>query len=119
MRDPNVVFPNGYRPCFLPNGITAPNITVGDRTEHNGAADSTGIERNHVRFHAPEFGDHLVIRRFCRIVSGVQFIMGPVNHRIRSAARWRQSKRRDLAGHAVFRFPGRCPARDRSHSADG
>ena len=36
-------------------------------------------------FNYPEFGDHLVIGKFCQIASGAKFIMGPANHRISSA----------------------------------
>ena len=36
-------------------------------------------------FNYPEFGDHLVIGKFCQIASGTKFIMGPANHRISSA----------------------------------
>ena len=36
-------------------------------------------------FNYPEFGDHLVIGKFCQIASGTKFIMSPANHRISSA----------------------------------
>ena len=36
-------------------------------------------------FNYPEFGDHLVIGKFCQIASGTKFIMDPANHRISSA----------------------------------
>ena len=36
-------------------------------------------------FNYSEFGDHLVIGKFCQIASGTKFIMGPANHRISSA----------------------------------
>ena len=35
-------------------------------------------------FNYPEFGDHLIIGKFCAIASGTKFIMGPANHRISS-----------------------------------
>ena len=69
--DPNVVFPNGYRPpCFLPDGIAASNIMA--RKAPTGSAAS---------------GDR---------ANGVTLPVTP-----------------------FFRFPGRCPAVDRSHSTDG
>ena len=84
--DPNAVFPNEYKTsCFIKNVVTAPNITVGDYTYYDDAVDPTGFERNNVLFNYPEFGDHLVIGRFCQIASGTKFIMGPANHRISSA----------------------------------
>lgn len=83
--DPNAVFPNEYgTTCFLKNVITAPNIQVGDYTYYDDPIDPTGFERNNVLFNWPEFGDKLVIGRFCAIASGVQFIMGSANHRTSS-----------------------------------
>ena len=83
---PNVVFPNEYKTsCFIKKVVTAPNITIGDYTYYDDAADPTGFERSNVLFNYPEFGDHLVIGRFCQLASGVKFIMGPANHRLSSA----------------------------------
>lgn len=85
--DPNVIFPNEYgTSCFLKNVITAPNIQVGDYTYYDDAADPTGFERNNVLFNWPEFGDRLVIGKFCSIASGATFIMGPANHRTSSVS---------------------------------
>ena len=83
--NPNEVFPNEYKTsCFIKNVITAPNIFVGDYTYYDDADDPTGFERNNVLFNWPEFGDKLVIGRFCQIASGAKFIMGPANHRLHS-----------------------------------
>ena len=85
--DPNVVFPNAYgTSCFLKNVITAPNIMVGDYAYYDDPIDPTGFERNNVLFNWPEFGDRLIIGKFCSIASGVQFIMGSANHRISSVS---------------------------------
>ena len=82
---PDVLFPNEYgTTCFLKNCITAPNITVGDYTYYDDAGGPAGFERNNVLFNYPEFGDRLVIGKFCAIASGTQFIMGPANHRLSS-----------------------------------
>ena len=35
-------------------------------------------------FNYPEFGDRLIIGKFCAIASGTRFIMGPANHRMSS-----------------------------------
>ncbi len=81
--DPNVVFLNDYKTsCFIKNVITAPNITVGDYTYYDDAVDPTGFEKNNVLFNYPEFGDSLIIGKFCQIASGAKFIMGPANHRL-------------------------------------
>ena len=83
--DPNVIFPNEYgTTCFLKNVISAPNIQVGDYTYYDDPVDPTAFEKNNVWFNYPEFGDHLVIGKFCSIASGVRFIMGPANHRTSS-----------------------------------
>ena len=85
--DPGTVFPNEYKTsCFLKNVITAPNITVGDYTYYDDPADPTGFERHNVLFNCPEFGDRLIIGRFCSIASGTRFIMGSANHRISSVS---------------------------------
>ena len=84
--NPNEVFPNEYKTsCFIKNVVTAPNISVGDYTYYDDAVDPTGFERNNVLFNYQEFGDHLVIGKFCQIASGTKFIMSPANHRISSA----------------------------------
>ena len=81
--NPNVVFPNDYgTTCFLKNVITAPNIQVGDYTYYDDPVDPTAFERNNVLFNWPEFGDRLIIGKFCAIASGVRFVMGSANHRM-------------------------------------
>ena len=83
--NPNVVFPNDYgTTCFIKNVITAPNILVGDYTYYDDPEDPAGFEKNNVLFNYPEFGDRLVIGKFCAIASGVKFIMGAANHRLSS-----------------------------------
>lgn len=83
--NPNDVFPNAYKTsCFIKNVIKAPNITVGDYTYYDDPVDPTGFEKNNVLFNYPEFGDRLIIGKFCAIASGTKFIMGAANHRISS-----------------------------------
>lgn len=83
--NPNEIFPNEYKTsCFIKNVVTAPNIRIGDYTYYDDAVDPTGFERNNVLFNYPEFGDRLIIGKFCSIASGTKFIMGPANHRISS-----------------------------------
>ena len=84
---PDVRFPNEYgTSSFLKNVITAPNITVGDYTYYDDPMAPTAFEKNNVLFNWPEFGDHLVIGKFCSIASGVKFIMGSANHRLSSVS---------------------------------
>ena len=64
--------------------VKAPNISIGDYTYYDDAEDPAGFEKNNVLFNYPEFGDRLVIGKFCAIASGVKLIMGPANHRISS-----------------------------------
>lgn len=81
--DPNQVFPNEYKTsCFIKNVVKAANIFIGDYTYYDDATDPAGFEKNNVLFNYPEFGDRLIIGKFCAIASGTKFIMGPANHRI-------------------------------------
>ena len=83
--NPNDVFPNEYKTsCFIKNVIKAPNIIVGDYTYYDDSNDPTNFEKNNVLFNYPEFGDRLIIGKFCAIASGTTFIMGAANHRIDS-----------------------------------
>lgn len=83
--DPNAIFPCEYHTtCFLKNVITAPNILVGDYTYYDDPVDPTAFERSNVLFNWPEFGDKLIIGKFCALASGATFIMGSANHRISS-----------------------------------
>lgn len=83
--DPCAVFPNEYKTsCFIKNVVTAPNVQIGDYTYYDDAVDPTGFEKNNILFNYPEFGDRLIIGKFCSIASGTKFIMGPANHRISS-----------------------------------
>ncbi len=83
--DPNAIFPNAYKTsCFIKNVITAPNISVGDYTYYDDDEAPAEFEKNNVLFNYPEFGDRLVIGKFCAIASGTKFIMGPANHRLSS-----------------------------------
>lgn len=82
---PNTIFPNEYKTsCFVKNVIAAPNIHIGDYTYYDDPINPTGFEKNNVLFNYPEFGDKLIIGRFCSIAFGTKFIMGPANHRIDS-----------------------------------
>lgn len=83
--NPNAIFPCDHKTmCFIKNVITAPNISVGDYTYYDDANDPMGFEKNNVLFNWPDFGDKLVIGKFCSIASGTQFIMGSANHRVSS-----------------------------------
>lgn len=83
--DPNAIFPSEYKAtCFLKNVITAPNVFVGDYTYYNDTDNPTAFEKNNLLFNWPEFGDKLIIGKFCAIASGVKFIMGSANHRMSS-----------------------------------
>ena len=83
--DPNKIFLNEYHTsCMIKNVVQAPNIFIGDYTYYDDETDPTGFERNNVLFNYPEFGDRLIIGKFCALASGTTFIMGPANHRISS-----------------------------------
>lgn len=83
--DPTVVFPNEYKTsCYLKNVVKAPNLIIGDYTYYDDPVAPTEFEQNNVLFNYPEFGDRLVIGKFCSIASGTKFIMGAANHRLSS-----------------------------------
>ena len=76
--NPSEIFPNQYHTsCFIKNVVKAPNIIIGDYTYYDDPVDPTGFEKNNVLFNWPEFGDRLIIGKFCSIASGTKFIMGP------------------------------------------
>ena len=81
--DPNQIFPNEYKTsCFVKNVVKAPNIQIGDYTYYDDSAAPTDFEKNNILFNYPEFGEKLIIGKFCQIASGTKFIMGPANHRL-------------------------------------
>ena len=83
--NPNEIFLNEYKTsCFIKNVVKTSNIIVGDYTYYDDIEDSTKFEQNNVLFNYPEFGDKLIIGKFCSIASKTKFIMGPANHRISS-----------------------------------
>lgn len=83
--NPDDVFPNEYKTtCFIKNVIKAPNIIIGDYTYYDDNNDPTSFEQNNVLFNYPQFGDKLIIGKFCAIASGTKFIMGSANHRMSS-----------------------------------
>ena len=83
--NPNDIFPTQYKTtCFIKNIVTAPNISIGDYTYYDDPEHPTDFEKNNILFNYPEFGDKLIIGKFCSIASGTKFIMGPANHRISS-----------------------------------
>ena len=81
----NEIFLYEYKiSCFIKNVIKASNIIVGGYTYYDDIEDSTKLEQDNVLFNYPEFGDKLIIGKFCSIASKTKFIMGPANHRISS-----------------------------------
>ncbi len=85
--NPNDIFPNEYKTsCFIKNVVKAPNISVGDYTYYDDDIAPTEFEKNNVLFNYPEFGDRLVIGKFCQIAKNVKFIMGAANHRLSSVS---------------------------------
>ena len=96
--DPDAVFPNEYgTSCYIKNVVTAPNIQIGDYTYYDDPVDPAGFEQNNVLFNYPEFGDRLIIGKFCSIAAGTQFIMGPANHRTSSRLFFIASRMREHA----------------------
>ena len=64
--NPNEIFLNEYKTsCFIKNVVKTSNIIVGDYTYYDDIEDSTKFEQNNVLFNYPEFGDKLIIGKFC------------------------------------------------------
>lgn len=83
--NPSSIFPNEYKTsCYIKNIIKAPNIIIGYYTYYDDDVAATEFERNNVLFNYPEFGDKLIIGKFCQIAQNVKFIMGAANHRLSS-----------------------------------
>ena len=81
--DPNQIFPNEYKTsCFVKNVVKAPNVQIGDYTYYDDSVAPTDFEKNNILINYPEFGEKLIIGKFCQIASGTKFIMGPANHRL-------------------------------------
>lgn len=81
--DPDQIFPNEYKTsCFVKNVVKAPNVQIGDYTYYDDSTAPTDFEKNNILFNYPEFGEKLIIGKFCQIASGTKFIMGPANHRL-------------------------------------
>lgn len=82
---PDEIFPNEYKTsCFIKNVVKAPNIIIGDYTYYDDDEAPLEFEKNNILYNWPEFGDRLIIGKFCQIAKGTRFIMGPANHRITS-----------------------------------
>ena len=64
---PDQIFPHACRTsCFIKNVIKAPNISVGEYTMMTRSIQK-GFEQHDVLLNYPEFGDHLIIGKFCQI----------------------------------------------------
>ena len=74
--NPDDIFPNEYKTsCYIKNVVKAPNILIGDYTYYDDPEDPAGFERNNVLFNYPEFGDRLIIGRFCAIAAGTDLYL--------------------------------------------
>lgn len=83
--DPNEVFPSKHKSlCFIKNVVSAPNISIGDYTYYDDPVKPENFECNNILFNYPEFGDKLIIGKFCAIATGTKFMMGSANHRMDS-----------------------------------
>ena len=83
--NPNEIFPNPKIPslCFIKNVVKNPNIIVGEYTYYDDINGAENFE-SHVTHHYDFIGDKLIIRKFCAIAKGIEFIMNGANHRINS-----------------------------------
>lgn len=83
--NPDEAFPTKHKSiCFIKNVVSAPNISIGDYTYYDDPIAPENFEHNNILFNYPEFGDRLIIGRFCAIGTGTKFMMGSANHRMDS-----------------------------------
>ncbi|MDR1213852.1 MAG: CatB-related O-acetyltransferase [Propionibacteriaceae bacterium] len=81
--DPNKRFPvPGFDVTYVKPTITRPNIEVGDFTYYSGLDFEAQVTH-----HYPEqYGDRLIIGKFCQIAAGVEFVMNGVNHQMNAVS---------------------------------
>lgn len=84
--DPDLIFPNKElkNQCFIKNVVKASNVLIGDYTYYENNIDSTKFEEENILFNWPEYGDKLIIGKFCAIANGAKFLMGGASHRMGS-----------------------------------
>ena len=68
--------------CYINNIIKNPNIIIGDYTYYNCENNPESFEKDCVLYHYEEFGDKLIIGKFCSIGENVRFIMNAANHNL-------------------------------------
>ena len=88
MNESNIYPRTGDRQTvYLKHAVKAPSIIVGDYTIYNDFVyNPVDFEKNNVLFNYPEFGDHLIIGKFCAIARGIEFVMNGANHRMNSVS---------------------------------
>ena len=68
--------------CYINNVIKNPNIIVGDYTYYNCENNVENFEKECVLYHYAEFGDKLIIGKFCSLGENIRFIMNAANHNL-------------------------------------
>jgi len=82
--DAKKVYPNKHLKniCYINNVIKNPNVIVGDFTYYNCPKGAKKFEKDCILYHYKEFGDKLIIGKFCSIGENVKFIMNAANHNL-------------------------------------
>lgn len=70
--------------CYINNIIKNPNILIGDYTYYDCEKNAEDFENDCVLYHYKEFGDKLIIGKFCSIGENVKFMMNAANHNLNS-----------------------------------
>ncbi len=66
--------------CYIKNVVQNPNIQIGDFTYYNCEKGVENFEKDCVLYHYKEFGDKLIIGKFCSLGENIRFIMNAANH---------------------------------------
>lgn len=70
--------------CYINNIIKNPNVIIGDYTYYNCEKNVENFEKDCILCHYKEFGDKLIIGKFCSIGENVKFMMNAANHNLTS-----------------------------------
>lgn len=95
--------------------LPLPNVEVGEYTYYEDDENPTEFDRKNVLYNHPEFGDKLIIGKFCAIGANTKFIMGAANHSVSTVStypfslfggKWAKAARSayDLTPHKVTTF---------------
>lgn len=86
MLDANELHPNKNLKniCFIKNAVKSPNVIIGDFTYYNcdNGKNPADFEKENILYHYEEFGDKLIVGKFCSLGENIRFVMNAANHNL-------------------------------------